>query len=69
MPTRIKIMVSIVVALVAIAGYFFQISLGQVGPSYAALLFGAIAIIAMWIFPEVSHKKAGAAASQPAKQK
>ncbi len=57
MPARIKIILSIIVALVAIAGYFFQAGLGQTGPSYAALLFGAIAIIAMWIFPEVSHKK------------
>mgnify|MGYP005839237631 CR=1 FL=1 len=57
MPARIKIVLSVIVALVAIAGYFFQAGLGQVGPSYAALLFGAVAIVAMWIFPEVSHKK------------
>ncbi len=69
MPPRIKIIVSVIVALVAIAGYFFQASLGQVGPSYAALLFGAIAIVAMWIFPEVSHKKTGATASAPADRK
>lgn len=57
MPPRIKIILSIVVLAVAVAGYFFQVSLGKVGPSYAALGFGALAVIAMWIFPEVSHKK------------
>jgi len=68
MPPRIKIILSVVVALVAIAGYAFQASLGQVGPSYAALLFGAIAVIAMWIFPEVSHKKTGPAADVTKRQ-
>lgn len=57
MPVRIKIILSIIVVLVAIAGYFFQVSLGRIGPSYAALAYGAIAVVAMWIFPEVSHKK------------
>lgn len=57
MPARIKVILSVIVALVAIAGYMFQVTLGKVGPSYAALAFGAVAIIAMWIFPEVSHKK------------
>lgn len=59
MPPRIKIILSIVVALVAIAGYFFQANLGHAWPSYAALAFVAVAVIAMWIFPEVSHKKTG----------
>jgi hypothetical protein len=57
MPPRIKILLSIMVAIAAIGGYFFQASIGQIGPSYAALVFGAIAIISMWIFPEVQHKK------------
>jgi len=57
MPPRIKFIFSIIVILTAIAGYSFQADLGQTGPSYAALAFGLIAVIAMWIFPEVSHKK------------
>jgi hypothetical protein len=57
MPARIKLIFSIVVALTAIAGYFFQAGLGHTGPSYAALAFGVISVVAMWIFPEVSQKK------------
>jgi len=57
MPPRIKAILSIIVALVAIAGYFFQQNAGHIGPSYAALLFGAVAVVSMWIFPEVQRKK------------
>ena len=57
MPPRIKLIFSIIVILASIAGYFFQAGLGMVGPSYAALAFGFIAVVSMWIFPEVSHKK------------
>jgi hypothetical protein len=57
MPPRIKIIISVIVALVAIATFFVQASIGQVGPSYAALAFGAIAVFGMWIFPEVSSDK------------
>jgi uncharacterized membrane protein YfcA len=57
MPPKVKFIFSIIVALAAVAGYFFQQSAGNIGPSYAALLFGVIAVVSMWIFPEVSHKK------------
>ncbi len=59
MPPKVKLFFSIVVALAAIAGYFFQQSIGKTGPSYACLLFGVIAVVSMWIFPEVSRKKTG----------
>jgi len=57
MPPRIKIIISIIVALVAIAAYFIQASIDEVGPSYAALAFGALSIVSMWIFPEVSRDR------------
>ena len=57
MPARIKVYLSIIVAIAAIAGYFFQRYLGMEAPSYAALFFGFISVVAMWIFPEVSQKK------------
>ncbi len=57
MPARIKFIVSIIVVLAAIAGYYFQAGLGNTAPGYAALAFGLIAVVSMWIFPEVSHKK------------
>ena len=57
MPARIKFILSVIVVLAAIGGYFFQAGLGNAGPSYAALAFGLIAVVSMWIFPEVTHKK------------
>ena len=57
MPSRIKAIFSVIVVLAAIAGYFFQQGAGQIGPSYAALVFGVVAVVSMWIFPEVQRKK------------
>ena len=57
MPPRIKAVFSVIVAIAAIAGYLFQAGQGNTGPSYAALAFGAVSIVSMWIFPEVSRKK------------
>ncbi len=56
MPVRIKLAISLAVALIAIAGYFFQDHIGQVGPKYAVLLLGALMIGAMWLFPEVKRE-------------
>ena len=57
MPTPVKLILSLIVLLVAVAGYFFQDSLGQTGPKYAVLFLGVWMTIAMWIFPEVTRKK------------
>jgi len=59
MPARIKFIFSIAVVLTAIAAYVFQAGLGHVGPSYASLAYGAIAVVAMWLFPEVTKNKSG----------
>ena len=65
MPPRIKAIFSVIVALAAIAGYVFQAGLGHTGPSYAALVFGAISIVSMWIFPEVSRKRSREPPAKP----
>jgi membrane protein YdbS with pleckstrin-like domain len=57
MPTRIKIILSLIISVAAIGGYFFQDYLGQVGPKYAALVVGLLMVVGMWIFPEVTGKK------------
>jgi hypothetical protein len=57
MPPRIKAIFSVLVAIAAIGGYVFQAKLGNTGPSYAALAFGVVSIVSMWIFPEVQRKK------------
>ncbi len=59
MPVPIKIIFSLVVLGVAVAGYFFLDWLGQgEGISrYLALFLGVFAVISFWIFPEVTDKK------------
>lgn len=59
MPTRVKLSISLLVILVAAAGYALQAHLGQSGPKYAVLFLGAFMVIAMWLFPEVNRKEAG----------
>lgn len=57
MPTRIKIILSLIISAVALGGYLFQDYLGQTGPKYAALVVGLLMVAGMWIFPEVTGKK------------
>lgn len=57
MPTLVKVTISLIVMLVAAAGYALQAELGQTGPKYAVLFLGAFMVIAMWLFPEVSRKE------------
>jgi hypothetical protein len=60
MPFRIKLTLSAMVLAVAIAAYWFQGSLGRVGPQYATLFVGVFMVVAMWIFPEVARKESSA---------
>ena len=57
MPVHIKIVFSLVVLLLGIAGYFFLDWLDQGVSQYLALFLGVFAVIAFWIFPEVTNKK------------
>jgi len=59
MPVPIKIVFSLVVLGVAIAGYFFLewFAGGQGISRYLALFLGVFAVIAFWIFPEVTKDK------------
>ena len=59
MPVPIKIVFSLVVLAVAIAGYFFLdwLAPGQGISRYLALFLGVFAVISFWIFPEVTDKK------------
>jgi len=56
-PVKIKIVFSIIVLLVAVAGYMFLRWLGHDITPYLALFLGAFCVFAFWVFPEVSHKK------------
>lgn len=57
MPVRIKIIFSLVVLAVALAGYFFLDWLGQGVSRYLALFLGVFSVVSFWIFPEVTSKK------------
>jgi hypothetical protein len=55
MPFRVKFPLTLTVALVAIAGWFYMGYLGQVGPQWAVAFLGPFTVIALWIFPEVTR--------------
>lgn len=57
MPVPVKIIFSLVVLLVAVAGYFFLDWLEQGVSRYIALFLGVFAVVSFWIFPEVTNKK------------
>jgi hypothetical protein len=57
MPFPIKLTLSLVVLIVAIAAFLYERSIGMAGPSYAIVFLAPFMIIAMWIFPEVTRKK------------
>ena len=62
MPFPVKLGLSVVVALVIVAGYFHQRALGHEGPQWALLFLGPFMLVALWIFPEVTRKPVDGAA-------
>jgi hypothetical protein len=67
MPFRVKFPLTVLVALVAIAGWFYMGSLGQVGPQWAVAFLGPFMVVALWIFPEVARDPADVKAQKPAR--
>jgi hypothetical protein len=60
MPVNIKIIFSLVVLAVAVAGYFFLDWVQGGGIArYLALFLGVFSVISFWIFPEVANTKKG----------
>jgi hypothetical protein len=56
MPPRIKIGLSVVVVLAAVAVHVYESSLGQDLDKWIVLGLGAFMIFAMWLFPEAGKK-------------
>lgn len=52
MPSRIKLVLSLIVLAVAVAVYSFQARAGQGLNSWLALGLAVLMIAAMWLFPE-----------------
>ena len=56
MPFPVKFLLSLAWLLTAAGAYALMAHLGQTGPSYAVAFLGVFAILAMWVFPEVTKK-------------
>ena len=56
MPTNIKLMLSLVVALVGLAAYLLERGLGNPTVGLIAGLLTVFMILSMWIFPETRRK-------------
>lgn len=57
MPPMVKISLSVMVALAALAGWIFMRHLGQTGPQWALAFLGPFSVVSLWIFPEVMRTK------------
>ena len=57
MPPLAKIGLSVAVALVAAAGWFYMHHLGQAGPQWAIAFLGPFMVVSLWIFPEVMRSR------------
>ncbi|RXF74209.1 hypothetical protein [Hansschlegelia zhihuaiae] len=58
MPFHIKMGLTVVVLLAAVAGWFYMGHLGKTGPQLALLFLGPFTAGSLWIFPEVMRGKA-----------
>lgn len=58
MPFPIKMGLTVVVGLAAVAAWFFMRHLGQTGPQSALLFLGPFTMVSLWIFPEVMRGSA-----------
>jgi hypothetical protein len=55
-PFPVKFGLTVIVVLVAIAGWFYMGALGQIGPQRAIAFLGPFMVVALWIFPEVARR-------------
>ena len=55
MPVKIKLRLSLLVALVAAVAFYYQHRLGHDRIQYVVAFLGVFMIFAMWLFPEVKR--------------
>ena len=58
MPFRIKLCLSISVAIAAALGWWYMHATGKIGPEWALAFLGPFMVVSLWIFPEVMRKPA-----------
>ena len=56
MPVPFKILLTILVAIVAVGTHFWQKDIGNMAPAWVALGLGAFMIFALWLFPETKRR-------------
>lgn len=57
MPTYMKIIITCLVAIAAVAGHFYQAAIGQAVTQWVVLFLGAFMILALWLFPETKKPR------------
>ena len=65
MPVKIKLGLSLVVALVAAIAFYFEHMLGHDRIQYVVAFLGFFMIFAMWLFPEVKRDESVGARRDP----
>jgi hypothetical protein len=65
MPTKFKLLLSILVVAIALLMFILQRDLGNTAPSYICLFVGVLMVLGMWIFPEVRKESPGDAKRPP----
>lgn len=53
MPTKIKLLLSVLVVVISGTVFYMQRDVENIIPSYVSLLVGLLMILGMWIFPDV----------------
>ncbi len=59
MPTNIRRIVSIIVALVTAVAFYFEAQAGNVFLQWFVLGLGALMVAAVWLFPETKRQDDG----------
>jgi len=62
MPTYMKLIITALVIVTAVAAHYYQAAIGQPVTQWVVLFLGAFMILALWLFPEA--KKAPGAGSR-----
>ena len=57
MPNHIKVIISILVLIVAMVGFYFDHQAGAGIEKWVLLLLGPLMVGAIWVFPEAKQKK------------
>ena len=57
MPNIIRALLSVIVALVAVVAFFFEMQAGPGSLKWSVLALAAFMIYAVWLFPEAKGRK------------